>query len=435
MNRTAVLALAALAVAGPATPGARAETPGDGAEAAFQEARTYTVRVRAQIETPFMEDERGAFTGAGFLVDAERGWIVTNAHVVGHSPSEVQVAFWGEPFRRARKIYVDPFADVAVLATAPVPGRRAAALDPEARPRVGEPVGAFGHPLDVPFTGTRGIVSGFTDQFGPSLLQIDATIDHGNSGGPVIALRERRIVGIATAGLSDAKARRLNLATPIRDVCRILELLRAGDSPSPPRMGFSLLRDEDHRHTLRVARSSDPSRWPFEPGDRILGPAGGADTLRNLSELVNLLRGWTEPVRLLVERRGQRAQVTVRPSLRPLVVERRGVVLDGALISVFDFADLGESPENLRLVVHSVESGSAAQGLGVEAGDMLHMVDQRPFQDLESLVAYLGRRPRGKPIHLVLRRVSPDVDRFYDYHSRELPGTELKQVGPAPPAG
>src|ERR1044072_7933243 len=63
------------------------------AEAVFHDARAYTVRIRTQIVTPFAEDSRGAFEGAGFVVDAERGWVLTNAHVVGQSPSTVTAAF------------------------------------------------------------------------------------------------------------------------------------------------------------------------------------------------------------------------------------------------------------------------------------------------------------------------------------------------------
>src|SRR5919204_519691 len=96
-------------------PGARAASR-DAAEAIFRGARAYTVRIRTEIVTPFAEDSRGAFMGAGFVVDPNRGWVLTNAHVVGLSPSTVLVAFADEPFVPARKIYVDSFTDVAVLA-------------------------------------------------------------------------------------------------------------------------------------------------------------------------------------------------------------------------------------------------------------------------------------------------------------------------------
>ena len=76
-------------------------------EAMFREARGYTVRVRVRVENAFLGDEAGAWSGAGFLVDAERGWLVTNAHVAAQSPAQIEVAFEGEAFRPARRVYVD----------------------------------------------------------------------------------------------------------------------------------------------------------------------------------------------------------------------------------------------------------------------------------------------------------------------------------------
>ena len=62
---------------------------------------------------------------------------------------------------------------------------------------VGVPVGAYGHPNGYRFTGTRGIVSGFSMRSGSSGLQTDAPINPGNSGGP-LANRDGEIIGIAS---------------------------------------------------------------------------------------------------------------------------------------------------------------------------------------------------------------------------------------------
>jgi S1-C subfamily serine protease len=197
----------------------------DNAERVFHEARAYTVRIRTQIPTPFIEDERGSFEGAGFLVDAERGWVITNAHVVGRSPSAVQVAFADQPYHPARKIYVDPFEDIAVIELSEEDHTHPTApLNCEGRPEVGESIGAFGHPLDMPFTGSRGIISGETDKFGPDLIQIDATVEW-KLGGTGYPLRDGTVVGIATAMAGNKKEDRPNFATPIRtlaesDRCR-----------------------------------------------------------------------------------------------------------------------------------------------------------------------------------------------------------------------
>jgi S1-C subfamily serine protease len=236
--------------------------------------------------TPFIEDERGSFEGAGFLVDAERGWVVTNAHVVGQSPSTVQVAFADEDLRPARKLYVDSFADVAILQIA-VAGRRhrAAVVQCDQLPSVGEAVGVFGHPQGYSFTGTRGIISGKADREIVDLLQTDATVDHGNSGGPVIALADGRIVGIASSGYELRKEDKVNFATPMKDVCRILDLLRNGVPPEPPILEFGLVIDDKGSHTLEVGRPSTRSGGHFFPATR--SPRSGIPRKRS-----GLLTNW-----------------------------------------------------------------------------------------------------------------------------------------------
>ena len=402
------------------------------AAGAFRQALQYTVRVHTQITEPFDDDDPGAYEGAGFLVDGERGWIVTNAHVVGQCPSEVQVSFADGPARPARKLYVDPFTDVAVLSLdEPIPGRSAARLADGPPPAAGEPIVVFGHPLGMPFTGSRGIVCGYTDQEGAALLQIDASIDNGNSGGPVISLQDGRIVGIATSGAGGDRADSFNFATPMPDVCRILALLRQGTEPCPPVLAFGLLMDRDGRHTMRVAHTLDAERWPFLPGDRILRVAGGED-LRGLTELVSALRAGRGGIPLIVERGGREVTLTARPALHPAVTKQRGLRIDGALLAplaIDDWALFGTTP---RLVVKSVAPGSQAEALAFEAGDVLWSVDGGAVFDLDSLAARVAARPAGAPLALVLLRAAGRPWRLVDWHARELPGEEVRMVGAAP---
>jgi S1-C subfamily serine protease len=330
-------------------------------------------------------------------------------------------------------VYVDCFTDVAVLAIDGVPrGRRAAVINATDEVQVGEPVGVFGHPLGLYFTGTRGIVSGKTDQFGVDLLQIDATVDHGNSGGPMIALRDGRVAGIATAKAGGDRSDRVNFATPMKDVNRILDLLRRGVTPSPAYMPFALLRDETGRHTLEVGQSFDAERWPLQPGDRIVAVQGSAGELRTLSELVTALRGRTEPVPLRVERGDQSLTLEVTPVPAPLVTAVRGVSVDGALISPIPFEDALSLREPAGLFVQSLESGSTAEILGLETLDILHSVNGRSFDDLDSLIAYLQTPREGRAFKVVLRRMSRYNDRWFDYLVRELPAEDVQRVGPVP---
>ena len=50
-------------------------------EQAFEQARQYTAKVVTRVELPFYGDRKGTTIGAGFVVDADRGWVMTNAHV------------------------------------------------------------------------------------------------------------------------------------------------------------------------------------------------------------------------------------------------------------------------------------------------------------------------------------------------------------------
>ena len=59
----------------------------------FEKAKAYTVKVRTRVEYPFGKDKRGSFSGAGFLIDREAGWIITNAHVSSRNPANIEIAF------------------------------------------------------------------------------------------------------------------------------------------------------------------------------------------------------------------------------------------------------------------------------------------------------------------------------------------------------
>ncbi len=85
------------------------------AEKALEKADAFTVRIKTTIVYPFGQDKRGTFKGAGFVVDKERGWIATNAHVASRSAALLNVAFRDQEPIRAKRLYVDPFLDLAIL--------------------------------------------------------------------------------------------------------------------------------------------------------------------------------------------------------------------------------------------------------------------------------------------------------------------------------
>lgn len=146
------------------------------------------------IETPTRD-------ASGFVFDSE-GLIFTAAHVVeGLDAVEVQLA--DGRFSSAEVLGADPDSNVAVLRV-PFSGMAAAPLAQDGRPEVGQLAVALGSPFGLQQTVTAGVVSGLNRELTlagrllTGLIQTDAPINQGSSGGP-LADRQGRVIGINVA--------------------------------------------------------------------------------------------------------------------------------------------------------------------------------------------------------------------------------------------
>jgi S1-C subfamily serine protease len=414
-----------LAATAPAVAGA------DLSEDIFKGALRYTVQVRTTLPVPFDGDRKGSSLGAGFVVDSGRGWVMTNAHVVGRSPSRVEIALHGEEFSEATKVYVDPFLDVAIVRVADrveTKGIAEPPLDCGSMPPVGHAVGAFGHPWRLQFTGTRGIISGVTARYRTELLQTDAPINQGNSGGPLISLESGRIVGINTAGIRGAQ--NTNFAVAIKYACRILELLRQGDDPSPPDLKLVYFRDVDNRKQLKVARSyAGDGTMKLLPGDVIRQVVGVDGAIENETQLLHALRGRLANSSLKVLRAGQESVVSgSKLPMRP-VLDTRGVSASGVLfgpITIRDALEIGAR----GLMVHHVEPGSIGEAQEIEKSDLLEAVDGARVMDIEDLHARLNdARGKRRRITLTFKKLAGG-DAMFSYTQRNLLIGDLRIIGP-----
>lgn len=136
--------------------------------------------------------------GSGFIVDARRGLVITNSHVVENARAiEVTVE---DRTLEARLLGVDSANDIAVLQIR-AGGLSELRLGDSSSLSVGDYVVAIGNPFQVGQTVTAGIVSALGRPRrggGPSYVQTDAPINPGNSGGPLISMRGE-VVGVNTA--------------------------------------------------------------------------------------------------------------------------------------------------------------------------------------------------------------------------------------------
>ncbi|MFQ5546484.1 MAG: trypsin-like peptidase domain-containing protein [Acidiferrobacterales bacterium] len=404
----------------------------DTGEKFFKQALSYTVKVKATVDLPFVEDSKGTGKGAGFVVDAKRGWIMTNAHVVSHSPAKVTIAFHKQKYVTASKIYVDPYLDLAVLKVdvENMPSEaRAAPLDCGDFPAVGHPVGAFGHPYSLSYTGTRGIISGVTTNMGGEMLQTDAPINGGNSGGPLISLRTGKVVGINTLSRGNEDDQNTNFAEAMKHVCRVLTLLQNGQDPSPPQLATIFFWSLDEQHELKVADTSLQT-IPLQKGDEIHGIVGIDEEIENEGQLIHALRGRLNQVSLKVKRDGK--TMTLAGSLRPTmkILERPGLYFSGILIGPASLYDHNKLSPGQPLMVHYVESGSIGGAVEIGERDYLVSVNGYPVKSLSDLHERLLEAARtNQPAVLVLQWGSGSNERVYNYSIHSVAVEDLRIIG------
>ena len=392
----------------------------------FKQALAYTVKIKTRIDKPFLGDEKGAFTAAGFLVDVKQRLVMTNAHVVARSPSHISVAFYNGHYYKARKLYVDPFLDLALLELPEnsIPkGIKEAELECNNIPAVGHPVGALGHPWGIFFTGTRGVISGLTDKFGGEFLQTDAPINSGNSGGPLISMKTAKVVGINTSSLNKNQDQNTNFATPMKYACKVLQLLQIGKNPSPPELPILFQLDIDDNNKLIVASTHLASDLiALENGDII-------DGFKNETQFIHALRGKLDHFSLTITRQNKKMILSGKLNAMQLVTERQGVFVSGIVIApwwIRDWQEVNLPP----LVIHNVEAGSIGDDQKIQNWDNLVYIDRKPMKNLKQLFTYLkAAKLQDKKVHLTIKRFSDLDDRLYDYLERPLKIVNLKYFG------
>src|SRR5262245_4382412 len=213
--------------------------------------------------------ERMQGTGSGFVWDDD-GRIVTNYHVVQDtlqvssdgtvsvSPSaRIRITLADRPpTEHVRLVGVAPDHDLAVLQVLGIPSDklRKITVGSSADLEVGQTVYAIGNPFGQTLTFTHGIVSALdreiqsvTDRPITGVIQTDASLNPGNSGGPLLD-REGRLVGVNTAIASPSGGSvGIGYAIPVDTVNQVVTQLIQTGRAARPSLGITLLRDRDTR--------------------------------------------------------------------------------------------------------------------------------------------------------------------------------------------
>jgi S1-C subfamily serine protease len=184
--------------------------------------------------------------GSAFFVDAS-GLLITNYHVIasevdtkyqGYSRMYIRMGDASSPRVPARVIGWDKALDLALIKTE-MESEYVFSLVDRVIPRVGDTVLAIGSPVGLEKTVTSGIVSALGRrllQIG-DVYQIDAAVNSGNSGGPVVD-SEGRLVGIVFAGVEHYQG--LNFAVPAETLAAALPAMIMGGKAQRPWLGITL---------------------------------------------------------------------------------------------------------------------------------------------------------------------------------------------------
>ena len=194
-------------------------------------------------------------SGTGFVYrqDGDTYYLLTNYHVI-EDGDNVTVTFTNGDVVETEIVGHDEYADIAVLSIESDIELTVAELGNNEESRVGDTAFAVGAPLDSAYswTVTRGIISGKdrmvevsvsnsnTSDYVMKVLQTDAAINSGNSGGP-LCNANGEVIGITSLKLISSGVEGMGFAIPIEDAVEKAEQIISGDVSAYPVIGISML--------------------------------------------------------------------------------------------------------------------------------------------------------------------------------------------------
>ena len=392
-------------------------------------------KARVRVRNPFMDDpllrqffgmqnvprERIAQSlGSGVIIDAGKGYVLTNNHVV-EGADDISVTLHDGRTLSAKLVGTDPDTDVAVIQ---IPAQNLSALPvaDSGQLRVGDFVVAVGNPFGVGQSATSGIVSGLnrTGLGGrgfQNFIQTDATINPGNSGGALVNLRGE-LVGInsqifSTSGGSIG----IGFAIPSNLAADVMRQLVTTGSVKRGTLGVqaqdlttqiaNMLGTKLTQGAVvtQVRDGSPADTAGIKAGDIVVAMNGKA--VNNENDLYNAegLLPVNSNVELKLVREGRALTLSV-----PLAAEQlsstQGSKLDPRIAGA-DLSDVGERVrrEGLNGVsVTHVQAGSRAAQNGLKQGDLIVAVGQVQISGLADLTQLMAKNPRQLRLAVVRDR-------------------------------
>lgn len=367
--------------------------------------------------------------GSGFLISQE-GYVVTNNHVI-EGASEIEIVLEDGATRDAELVGTDPATDIAVLKVSDASNIAVASWGDSDAMQPGAWTIAIGSPFGLGGTVTVGVLSATSRVIGAgpydAFLQTDASINSGNSGGPLFNTAGE-VIGVNTAIFSPGGGNvGIGFAVPSSMAQDVVQQLIDTGEVQRGFIGVSLqaltdglaralgLDGSDGAIVARVEPGAPAEAAGIREGDVILSIDGTtAEDPRQISRMVaDIAPGAEVPV--TVFRDGERVDVTLTLSERDAVAQTDetdiGTAADGEQMGIA----ISPLPELVRrnlglqegeaVMVQNVQPGTAAAEAGLMQGDVILSADGEDINDAAALSqAWTAARDAGRPLLLRVNR-------------------------------
>ena len=359
--------------------------------------------------------------GSGVIIDGERGFILTNAHVIT-STGKITIILKDEREFEAQIVGADPDSDLAVLRIETESKLPAIEMGDSSDLFIGETVIAIGNPFGFSNTVTTGVISATNrsirakDRIYHDFIQIDASVNPGNSGGPLLNINGD-LIGINTAIY--AKAQGIGFAIPINKAKRIInDLIRYGEVVQAwvgvtvqnitPELAEYLKIDPAAGVIVKAVESESPAAAAgIKEGDLILKVAQTPTPSQTVFKRV--MKGFAagDTIQLTLRRDDDEQRVEVLSKIFPL---ERALALAQRLLGITVTPRVVEqhgqtpSPTLAGVMIEDVSRHAYLAQIGVRPGDVIRQIDDVTIHDLEDFKKAVIKFRHKKTLVVLVQR-------------------------------
>ncbi|AHE71723.1 serine endoprotease [Enterobacter ludwigii] len=342
--------------------------------------------------------------GSGVIIDAAKGYVVTNNHVVDNANSiKVQLSD-GRKFD-AKVVGKDPRSDIALIQIQDPKNLTAIKIADSDALRVGDYTVAIGNPFGLGETVTSGIVSalgrsGLNAENYENFIQTDAAINRGNSGGALVNLNGE-LIGINTAILApDGGNIGIGFAIPSNMVKNLTaQMVQYGQV----KRGELGILGTELNSELAKAMKVDAQRGAFV--SQVMPNSSAAKAGIKAGDVITSLNG--KPISSFAALRAEVGSMPIGSKVtlgllrdgKPINVSlelqqsSQNQVDSSTIFSGIEGAEMSNKGQDKGVVVNNVKANSPAARIGLKKGDVIMGANQQPVKNIAELRKILDSKP------------------------------------------